>query len=132
MSSIRLSKKHGLNPTLGVCFFCGEDTNEMALLGALKGDAEAPKRMVLSYQPCDKCLEIWQKGVPVIEATLTNNGSMPISKTPDGEFYPTGKWCVVLQEAAERIGIPAELGKPVLVDEEVYSTRFVVDENRQK
>ena len=132
MSSIRLSKKHGLNPTLGVCFFCGEDTGELALLGALKGDAEAPKRMVLNYTPCEKCKEMWQKGVPVIEATLNDNGNPPISKTPDGEAYPTGRMCVILKEAAERIGIPADLGKPVLVDEEVYSTRFVIDENRQK
>lgn len=41
-NSIRLSPKHGLNPSISVCFFCGEDKNEIILPGKLEGDAEAP------------------------------------------------------------------------------------------
>ena len=51
--SIRLSEKHGLNPTLGVCFFCGEETGEIGLLGKLKGDREASTSLsVLSMPSC--------------------------------------------------------------------------------
>ena len=56
---IRLSDKHGVNPTMGVCMWCGEPTGEIALLGKLKGDVEAPRYSTLSYEPCDKCKEIW-------------------------------------------------------------------------
>lgn len=34
MSNIRLHKDFGLNPTLPTCFYCGEETSEIALLGA--------------------------------------------------------------------------------------------------
>lgn len=37
MSSIKLSSKHGVNPTIPVCFFCGEEKNEIALLGRIGG-----------------------------------------------------------------------------------------------
>ena len=32
-AGIKLSPKHGLNPTIPVCFWCGEERNEVALLG---------------------------------------------------------------------------------------------------
>ena len=41
MSSIKLSPKHGVNPTMGKCMRCGAPTNEIAMLGRLKGDEEA-------------------------------------------------------------------------------------------
>jgi hypothetical protein len=49
-----LSKEHGLNPTMPVCYWCGEETGEVALLGAAyKG--EAPMHMVLNKEPCPAC-----------------------------------------------------------------------------
>ena len=30
-AGIKLSPKHGLNPTIPVCFWCGEERNEVAL-----------------------------------------------------------------------------------------------------
>lgn len=105
MSNIRLSKKHGVNPTLGVCFFCGEDSGEIALLGKLKGDVEAPRRMVLNYNPCDKCKEHMSQGVTLIECTTSNPNNLPaISKTEvDTPVHPTGRWSVIKKEAAERL-----------------------------
>ena len=44
---IQVSPKHGLNPTIPVCFWCGKERGEVALLGRLPGDAEAPKNVVL-------------------------------------------------------------------------------------
>lgn len=52
--SIRLSEKHGVNPSLIVCTLCGEETGELALLGKLKDDAEAPKH-ICTGTICDKC-----------------------------------------------------------------------------
>ena len=44
--SILLHHEHGLNPTIPVCFYCGSERNEVALLGAgFRG--EAPKNMVV-------------------------------------------------------------------------------------
>ena len=33
MSSIKVSKEHGVNPTMAVCARCGKDTGELLLLG---------------------------------------------------------------------------------------------------
>lgn len=51
--SIRLSEKHGLNPSVMLCPVCGNDTG-LALMGKLKGDVEAPRNS-LDQVPCDKC-----------------------------------------------------------------------------
>ena len=39
-NSIKISQKHGVNPTIPICFWCGKEKNEIALLGKLPGDAE--------------------------------------------------------------------------------------------
>lgn len=90
---IRLSKKHGVNPCIPVCAWCGKEKNEVALLGYIKGDVEAPKNAVINYEPCDECKKAWSRGVVVIEVV------------PDPEVegqrefvegaYPTGRWVVV-------------------------------------
>lgn len=33
MSGIKLSPKYGVNPTIPVCFWCGKEKNEIALMG---------------------------------------------------------------------------------------------------
>ena len=33
--SIKLSPKHGLNPTIATCFYCGKDKNELILAGKI-------------------------------------------------------------------------------------------------
>jgi hypothetical protein len=56
MGGIRLSRKHGVNATLIACGICGGETNELALLGWLPGDAEAPRRMRGRVNSrCDAC-----------------------------------------------------------------------------
>lgn len=50
---IRISEKHGVNPSITVCPICGKETG-IALLGKLKGDKEAPMRML--SDPCDDCV----------------------------------------------------------------------------
>ena len=43
MASIKVSEKHGVNPSMEVCFICGQDTGAILLLGRLPGDKEAPR-----------------------------------------------------------------------------------------
>ncbi len=98
---IKLSPKHGLNPCIPVCFFCGKERNEIALLGQIgdrrKGeDIEAPMKAVLDYEPCDECKAKFAEGVLLIEVTSSPEYiGMPIQK----DAYPTGRYVVVKPEA---------------------------------
>ena len=117
MSNIKLSPKHGVNPTIPVCFFCGKDKNEIALLGhirqkdengnTIKGsDVEAPMRMVLDYEPCDECKRNMELGITIIDVIETEksmNNKMEISKG----VVPTGSWNVIKEETFTRIFAPA-------------------------
>ena len=51
--NIRLSEKHGVNPSITVCPICGKETG-IALLGKLKGDEEAPRKIIGDL--CDDCI----------------------------------------------------------------------------
>lgn len=122
--SIKLSPKHGLNPCIPICFFCGEQKNEVALLGKLANDDEAPMKAVLNYEPCNTCKEIMDKGVTLIEV-----GTMPCIKNQppiQNDFYPTGRYCVITLEAANRIFSDKEhsLGDKMLVDAEIGDAFF--------
>lgn len=101
--SITLSPKYGVNPTIPLCFFCGKEKNEIALLGKLPNDAEAPRNMWIpgDYIPCDECQKKFDTGITLMEVddapTFTNQP--PIT----GEHYPTGRVVVITEEAARRI-----------------------------
>ena len=66
---IRLSKNHGLNPAIPVCFFCFEQKNEIVLPGILKGDVEAPRAAVWDRDPCDRCGEVMKTACLLLEGT---------------------------------------------------------------
>ena len=95
---IRLSEKHGVNPSLDTCFFCGEPKG-IALFGKLKGDAEAPRHVLLNYEPCEKCKAAMALGTTIIAVSETDNGNRPIQD----KLYPTGSWCVMRKEAAKEL-----------------------------
>lgn len=99
--SIALSPKHGLNPTIPICFFCGCEKNEVALLGKLKGDAEAPKNVILDYEPCEKCKQLMSMGITIISASTipVQTGMSPIIENQTIKVYPTGDWCVIKDES---------------------------------
>lgn len=105
-NNITLSPKYGVNPTIPVCFWCGESKNEIALLGHIGDgrkheDFEAPRYSVINYEPCDKCRAQMSQGFTVMEATTKPNrvSSVEIQKG----VYPTGRYVVLKNEAAERI-----------------------------
>lgn len=91
-NSINISPQHGVNPTIPVCFFCGEDKNEVVLLGKLKGDKKAPMHMCLDYEPCDKCKELFAQGILLMGVTQHPSDDRP--SIQEG-LYPTGRYIVV-------------------------------------
>lgn len=116
---IRFSPKHGVNPTILKCFWCEGDIG-VALLGRLKGDAEAPRETVLNLEPCDKCKAMFAKGVQAIE--VSDDGSRFHGnevfgiKGEDGKVHwPTGRYAVLKAEAVKG-GKP---GGKILVDRTV-------------
>lgn len=124
MSDIILSPKHGVNPTILVCFFCGEDKNEIALLGKLENDREAPRTMVINYEPCDKCKEQWDKGVVLIEVTnYPNTINQPEIQE---NAFPTGRLVVVKPEALHG---EWQAGQIALVLQEDFNIMFGGEKN---
>lgn len=94
--SIKLSPKHGLNPTIATCFFCGKDKNELILAGKInRNDDEMPMRTIINYEPCDECKAKMDKGITLIEATTTP--SSPKQMPMQNGIYPTGRWCIVTE-----------------------------------
>lgn len=93
-NSIRVSEKHGVNPMIPVCYICGEEKNEIALLGRLPNDEKAPMKGVIDKEPCDKCKEFMKQGIIFISVRNGEQGDNP---------YRTGGWIVVKEEAAKRM-----------------------------
>lgn len=91
---ILLSKKHGVNPTIPLCFYCNAPKNEIILTGHLPNDTEAPKNVVWDKVPCDKCQAWMEQGIILI--------SVRDGETSDNP-YRTGGWTVIKEEAFRRI-----------------------------
>lgn len=128
MSGIKISPQYGVNPTIPVCFWCGKQKNEIALMGRMKGDIEVPKNMVLDYVPCEECQSHMAMGVAVLEASDHPNteGQPPMQKG----VYPTSRFVVVTTECADRVFnayAPWSEGKKVFVDSDVFS-HFLPDD----
>ena len=125
---IKISPKYGVNPTIPVCFWCGKQKNEIALMGHMKGDLEAPKNMVLDYVPCEECQSHMAMGVAVLEASdHPNTEGQPPMQTG---VYPTSRFVVVTTECADRVFnayAPWSEGKKVFVDSDVFS-HFLPDD----
>lgn len=130
-----LSPKHGLNPTVPVCFWCGKPKNEIALLGRFKtecdNDAEAPRHMILDYDPCEACKAEWDKCVIVAAVTAKPmNPGQPAVKINDGgtarDAYPTGQYVGITAEAAGRLFgiVSAKPGMVVTIDSGTFDTIF--------
>lgn len=116
---IKLSPKHGVNPCMPVCFFCGQDRNEIVLFGKIdREDSEAPMRAVVDYEPCDECKKKFAEGVLLIEVTQSPQYiGMPIAK----DAYPTGRYSVVRPEA---LNGDFKVGSKALVHRKDYIAMF--------
>ena len=73
-NSIKLSPKHGVNPSVLYCICCGKDYG-VAMLGKLKGDKEAPRDIY--HGLCNDCQGVVEQGgamiIKVIDEEKGNN-----------------------------------------------------------
>jgi len=112
--SIRISKEHGVNPSVGLCFFC-QKAKEVVLLGALSParrdvlfgpghsshsdtphSAEAPHEAIYNMEPCDECEGFMKQGIIFISVDPDKSGDDHLSP------WRTGGWCVVTEDAVKR------------------------------
>lgn len=105
--SVRISDKHGVNPSVEKCFVCGEDKG-VVLFGRLKGDAEAPRSVCLDYEPCDECKRWMEQGVILISVDEKRSKSSP--QNP----WRTGGWVVMKDDAIRRMFKPESLVEVIL------------------
>ena len=119
--SIRLSKKYGVNPSMDVCFYCGEVTG-IALMGKISTkdnhDAEAPRYVCSSVKPCEKCTEKYKDYVLMVEAKSGD------PKNPE----PTGRWFALKKEALH----PAYRKSPVAFMLEQDFNQILNNFNKEK
>jgi hypothetical protein len=85
---IKVSEKHGVNPSISICAWCGESKG-IALMGKLKNDEEAPKEAIFDLEPCESCQKQMDLGITVAESK-------------DGK-RPTGRWVVVKEDKISQI-----------------------------
>lgn len=123
---IKLSPKYGVNPCIPICCWCGKEKNEIALLGKLKGDAEAPRNAVIDYEPCEECQAKFNLGVVLIEVTKNqpNDNIMPIQKQDGVSLYPTFRYSVIKLEAAKKLfdTVKLENGSRLLIEDKLYAS----------
>lgn len=117
---ISVSQKHGVNPTLLVCPICRKETNDIGLLGKIKGDAEAP-RYSIDNQPCEECASCLQQGGTIF--IETENGQ---EKLRLAEPKRTGRMIGISKEYAERIFNVAQLqlSQVFFIEQNIFETLF--------
>jgi hypothetical protein len=88
---ISVSEKHGVNPSIPICFYCGEGKNEVALLGKLKGDVEAPHYCLLDMEPCDLCKERRESGIHLIIVSGDQTDEIEDQRRRHEEYEPRAR-----------------------------------------
>lgn len=122
--AIYLSEKHGLNPTIPTCYYCGESKNEVALTGRAgeaiaremgHPDGKMPRKgPVLDMEPCDKCAEWMRRGIIIMEAELLPKSSERRNGFP--EVRRGGCLWVMTEEAVKSFMKPGETLNAALRD----------------
>lgn len=131
--SIKISPKHGANPCIPVCAFCGKEKNEIALLGRLKNDRKAPMSAVLDYNPCEECLANWSQGIALIRVTDVPpvKDAVPLMEHDGVKLYPTACYTVITVEAAKRLfDIDGQKGMAVPMNAAMFDD-FMAEAERQ-
>jgi hypothetical protein len=137
--SIPVSQKHGVNPSVQICFYCkkaigvalfgklhagkvkemfGEEFAKSAPRAADPNDIEAPREVVLDLEPCEGCTVFYphsKHGVFLIECDerdveVREHGRRVLKRIPQ----PTGNFVVMKDEAIKRIFQPGKLVEDVL------------------
>jgi hypothetical protein len=129
--SIRLSPKHGVNPSILVCYACSEDSGGIVLLGRIRKplptpgrpvihttdtdyDAEAPRRM-RDNGLCPRCTAaIDAGGVILIEMRDDRGGGTHELTEAEYEQMRTGRMWAIKGDAFDRIFNSARPPKGVM------------------
>jgi len=124
--NIKISDKHGVNPSIVNCFYCNE-ARDIALLGKLPGDEEAPHVLgVMDMEPCHNCVSCMEKGVILIsvkdgepDKIESQKRAFDTAKHTDGRFYipnlyRTGGWWVMSDDFIRRTVSPESLADNLL------------------
>ncbi len=91
--SIKVSEKHGLNPSICLCPVCRKE-NGIALLGKLKGDTEAPK-YIIDQDLCDECKkQVYDGKMFFVEVNISVTGEI---------IGHTGRTIIISKEDAKQI-----------------------------
>ena len=104
-NAIKVSPKYGLNPTIPVCFWCGKERGEIALMGRMGNarkheDLEAPRYAIIDFEPCDECKKKMATGFTLMEVTTTPNEYCTAAIRSGA--YPTGRYVVANPDAVKR------------------------------
>ena len=121
-----LSDKHGMNPTIAVCFFCGQSKDEIILTGragekiakkAGHPDGAMPMYSCVDKVPCETCAKYMENGIIVIET----------EDNPVNREYPerTGNMWVMGEKILARI-LDGKTAKAALETRAVFVERSVV------
>lgn len=66
MSHIDVDPVYGVNPTMPLCFWCGQETGDILLVGLrsrrLFGTQEAPRHCIADKEPCRACKKFQEDG----------------------------------------------------------------------
>lgn len=127
MSDIIMSPRYGANNSYHVCPWCGGRTGGYTSFGKLPYDEKAPDTIIVSYDPCERCSNVWRKTVPVIEISVKQfaPGLPPINSNKDNPVYPTLRVACITLEAAKGLKMDtAEIGVPYLLGENRFSELF--------
>ena len=126
--SIVLHPKHGANPTITTCYYCGGDS-DILLVGvhtrkfkeagvSVSPDGQMPIRIgPIGMRPCRECEKYMEQGVILI--SVENNTKQ--EEMPDPRR--TGCFCVVTEDCIRRLFIDNEMLDFVLK----HRFMFIVD-----
>lgn len=129
-NDIKLSPKHGLNPAILCCFWCGEPKDVIALLGKTdREDSKAPEKLIVDYEPCDKCKELFGDGVQLIGSTTEPSvpNMVPITGTKENPLYPTGTYIITSKEQISNY--LHEVGRDDIIEGVLEKRRLVIPED---
>ena len=122
-NDIKLSPKYGLNPTMTVCYWCGEPTNDIAFLGQIdKEDSQAPKYALLNYDFCEKCKKKTKTRITIIGIDKYRfcENQPPITQINGVDYYPYKAFIVVNKKFINKYIEDETLRKNVLEHKKMY------------
>lgn len=116
---VRISKEHGINPSMNTCFICGKGISVVLFGTAYKDEngktAEAPKR-VCTVQLCNDCQKIIDEGAIFFIAVKDGESG----KTP----WRTGQIAALKEEGVQTMFPDFPYQKINYIEESAYKQIF--------